>query len=103
MAHEKQFVLSHSLDIYVQPSNEARGQNSDLSHHLHHCLPYLVVLTICLLAISHASLLSADLFIKINLKKYFFRNTKVSNSLDPDFVGPDLGPICLQRLSADNN
>ena len=30
----------------------------------------------------------------------------MSNSLDPDqaqrFVGPDLGPICLQRLSADN-
>ena len=30
----------------------------------------------------------------------------MSNSLDPDqarhFVGPDLGPKCLQRLSADN-
>ena len=30
---------------------------------------------------------------------------RVSNSLDPDqarhFVGPDLGPNCLQRLSAD--
>ena len=29
----------------------------------------------------------------------------MSNRLDPDqarqFVGPDLGPICLQRLSAD--
>ena len=27
----------------------------------------------------------------------------MSNSLDPDphFVGPDLGPNCLQRLSAD--
>ena len=37
----------------------------------------------------------------------FFRNTiRVSNSLDPDqaqhFVGPDLGPNCLQRLSADD-
>ena len=36
-----------------------------------------------------------------------FRNTiRVSNSLDPDqarhFVGPDLGPKCLQRLSADD-
>ena len=35
-----------------------------------------------------------------------FRNTiRVSNSLDPDltryFVGPDLGPNCLQRLSVD--
>ena len=30
----------------------------------------------------------------------------MSNSLDPDqavcFVGPDLGPFCLQRLSAGN-
>ena len=37
----------------------------------------------------------------------FFRNTiRVSNSLDPDqarcFVGPDLDPNCLQRLSADD-
>ena len=37
----------------------------------------------------------------------FFQNRipSVSNSLDPDqarhFVGPDLGPNCLQRLSAD--
>ena len=35
-----------------------------------------------------------------------FRNTiRVSNRLDPDqarhFVEPDLGPNCLQRLSAD--
>ena len=35
-----------------------------------------------------------------------FRNTiRVSNSFDPDqarcSVGPDLGPDCLQRLSAD--
>ena len=45
-----------------------------------------------------------------SLKSFFFskksfRNTWVSNRLDPDqarrFVGPDLGPICLQRLSAD--
>ena len=37
----------------------------------------------------------------------FFRNTiRVSNSLDPDqdryFVGPDLGPNCLQMLAADD-
>ena len=35
----------------------------------------------------------------------FFITIQVSNSLDPDqdrhFVGPDLGPNCLQRLSAD--
>ena len=35
----------------------------------------------------------------------FFNTIRVSNSLDPDqarhFVGPDLGPNYLQRLSAD--
>ena len=35
----------------------------------------------------------------------FFNTIWVSNSLDPDqvrhFVGPDLDPNCLQRLSAD--
>ena len=34
----------------------------------------------------------------------FFNTIRVSNSLDPDkaqhFVGPDLGPNCLQRLLA---
>ena len=37
---------------------------------------------------------------------FFFNTIPVSNSLDPaqarHFVGPDLGPNCLQRLSADN-
>ena len=36
----------------------------------------------------------------------FFNTIRVSNSLDTDqarhFVGPDLGPNCLQELSADN-
>ena len=46
-------------------------------------------------------LLSADLF-----QKNSFRNTtRVSNSLDLDqtrhSVWPDLGPNCLQKLSAD--
>ena len=47
---------------------------------------------------------SADFFFSKN-----FRNTiRVSNILDPDyashfhFIGPGLGPSCLQRLSADN-
>ena len=44
-------------------------------------------------------MLSADFF-GVN----FFQS--VSNNLDPDqdhiFVGPDLGPNCLQRLSADD-
>ena len=43
---------------------------------------------------------------KINfLKKNSFRNSAVSNGLDPGqdqhSVGPDLGPNCLPRLPAD--
>ena len=46
-------------------------------------------------------------FFKINFFKKYFRNTiRVSNKLDPDqarhSVGPDLGPKCLQRSSADD-
>ena len=37
---------------------------------------------------------------------FFFNSIRASNSLDPDqarhFVGPDLGPNCLQRLSAND-
>ena len=39
-------------------------------------------------------------------KNSFWNIIRVSNSLDPDqalhFVGPDLGPNCLQSISADN-
>ena len=48
---------------------------------------------------------SVDFFFQSRLFRKKIRNTiRVSNSLDPDqarrFVGPDLGPNCLQRLSA---
>ena len=48
---------------------------------------------------------SADFF-QNQLSKNSFNNTiRVLNSLDPDQarqnVGPDLGPNCLQSLSAD--
>ena len=47
------------------------------------------------------------IFFKINFLKNSFRFTiRVANSLNPDqtrhFFGPDLGPNCLQRLSADD-
>ena len=50
---------------------------------------------------------SADFFSKSIFSKNSLENTiRVPNSLDPDraqcFVGPDLGPSCLQRLSADD-
>ena len=41
-----------------------------------------------------------------SLNTEFFNTIRVSNSLDLDqtrhFIGADLGPNCLQRLSADN-
>ena len=51
---------------------------------------------------------SADFFLQKFYQKYYKLETiKVSNRLDPDqarhFVGPDLDPNCLQRLSADNS
>ena len=53
-------------------------------------------------------LLSVDIFSKLNFSKISFRNTiRVSDRLDPDqaqhSVGPDLGPNCLRRTSADDN
>ena len=49
---------------------------------------------------------AAFFFEKLNFSKNSFRNIfRVSNGLDPDQdrhnVGPDLGPNCLQRLSAE--
>ena len=46
-------------------------------------------------------------FQKNFFRKKYFRNTiRVSNCLDPDqarhYVGPDLGPNYLQKLSADD-
>ena len=46
-------------------------------------------------------------FSKLTFSKNSFGNTiRVSNSFDPNqdrhFVGPDPGPNCLQRLSADD-
>ena len=49
---------------------------------------------------------SGDFFSKLTFLKKSFRNTiRVSNGLDPDqdhSVGPDLGPNCLQRFTADD-
>ena len=53
-------------------------------------------------------LMSSAAFIQNNFyHHFFFRNTiRVSNCLDLDqdrhSVGPDLGPNCLQKLSADD-
>ena len=57
--------------------------------------------------IFYVLLSSADFFSKLTFFKHSFRNAiRVSNGLDPDqdqrSVGPDLGPNCLQRSSADD-
>ena len=49
---------------------------------------------------------SADIFQNELFQKSFRNTFREPNGLDPDqdrrFVGPDLGPNCLQRLSADD-
>ena len=66
-------------------------------------------LTLCLLGIFSCFFCRLLIFSKSNFSKNSFRNTiSVSDRMDPDqsqrfvYVGPDLGPNCLQRLSADN-
>ena len=54
----------------------------------------------------HSFLSSSDFFQNQHFEKNLSGITPMSNSLDPDqvryFVGPDLGPNCLQKLSADD-
>ena len=51
-------------------------------------------------------LLSSADFSKLTFQKILSGTMSVSNVLDPDqdrhFVGPDLGPNCFQRLSAED-
>ena len=53
------------------------------------------------LEILHAFLSSADFFQNQFKKNPFWNTVRVSNSF-PTFVGPDLGPNCLLKLSADD-
>ena len=66
----------------------------------------LLHLTHCILEIFLCFFVVCWFFSKLIFWKNSFRNTiRMSNSLDPDqarrFVGPDLGPNCSPRLSAD--
>ena len=70
-------------------------------------LSYPIPLILCMLSNFHAFVVVCWQFFKMNFFKIPFRNPiRVSNSLDLDqdrhFVGPDLGPNCLQRVSDDN-
>ena len=60
-----------------------------------------------MLLLSSADILQNLFFFFFFFSKNYFRITiRVSNGLDPDqdicSVGPDLGPNCLQTLSADD-
>ena len=65
-------------------------------------------LTLCLLGNFASLFVVCEFFYTIStfLKNYFRKTIKEWNNLDPDqakcFVGPDLGPDCLQWLSADD-
>ena len=69
----------------------------------------LVDLNLCMLGNFSCFYCRLRTFFKIHFfkKKIQFRNSiRVSNCLDPDqqgHSGPDLGPNCLQRLSANDN
>ena len=66
------------------------------------CMPGLFAYWVIL----RSFLSSADFFSKSTFLKKISGIPSVSNNLDPDqgghFVGPDLGPNCLQWLSADD-
>ena len=73
--------------------------------HRFYCTPYFLCQTDQLQI--KAKQLYTDFFQKINFFKIFYQEYNwSSNSFDPDqdqhSVGPDLGPNCLQRSSADN-
>ena len=98
--------------ISVLTRNHANADRIHAKNNMSHTLPresllFLKELTLWLLGNFLAFLLLLIIFFsKATLSKNSFRNTiRVSNSLDPGqarlFVGPDLDPNCLQRLSAD--
>ena len=63
-------------------------------------------LTLCMLDNFACFFCHLRIFLTFQKKKSFRNTIRVSNSLAPDlarhFVGPDLGPDCLQRFPADD-
>ena len=61
-----------------------------------------IVLTLSVLGYFFMIICCLLIYSKLHFSKSFFKNShRVSNSLDQD-VGPDLGPDCLQRSSAND-
>ena len=72
-----------------------------------HFLLEFSALTFCMLCYFAILFCRLPIFFKINFSTNYFGNAiRASNGLDSEqnqcSVGPDLGPNCLQRLSADD-
>ena len=98
------YINSGAKD-FSQTTAMSKAQKSNLFQNALSASVMTCILTFCQLGNFSCFLSSDDFFSKSTLSKNSFRNTiRVSNSLDPDqarhLVGPDLGPNCLQRLSA---
>ena len=102
------FIYENSKVTLVLPYYINLVHISFCGHCLNEPVPYQIYMysTLCPLGFFPLFCRLLNLF-KVNFSKNYFRNMiRVSNSLDPDLashsVQPDLGPNCLQRLSADN-
>ena len=103
------FLLWNSLSLFQRRENPLLLMHRTIIDFFYFLIFDLIInLLVILLGNCACFLSSADFFFQNQLlNKNAFRNIiRVSNSLDPDqarrFVGPDLGPNCLQRLSADD-
>ena len=98
--HKPTVMLEPLLCTYTKYESRWRHRQKNWTS----CINAHEYLTPCLLG-NFACFCRLLIFFKWNFSKNYFRNTiRVSNSLDSDqagcFVGPDLGPNCLQSLSA---
>ena len=93
-------LLPGKTELQVLKSNHTLKNWSIVNNHT---IIWKLYLTLCMLGNFSCFCCHLPTFFKCN----FLKNTiRVSNSLNPDqdqhFVSPDLGPNCLQRISADD-
>ena len=103
------FIFANIADPDEMPHDVAFSSGSSLFTKAHAKVSSIKKpLFFCLLGNFHAFLSSADFFSSKStfLKSSFSDTIRVSSSLNPDqaqhFVGPDLDPNCLLRLSAED-
>ena len=81
--------------------------DEETTYHLHvHVSEYMYVRILCMLG-NFTYAFCQRFFSRLTFKKSFRNTFGVTNNLDPDqarhFVGPDLDPNCLQRLSSEDS